>query len=133
MADAEAQQAPQPQHPTPRVIHFATGNKKKLEEARRALPGRRAGRASRSCFSRRSRARAAAKRFPRPAGAARRSIQLPGAARTHPGSPRPAPMHQVVAILEAGQKLPFSVDSVKIDLPELQARPGAARAGPLFG
>ncbi|KAI8475989.1 MAG: inosine triphosphate pyrophosphatase-like protein [Monoraphidium minutum] len=54
-------QPPQPQHPTPAVIHFATGNKKKLEE--------------------------------------------------------------VVAILGAGQKLPFSVESVKIDLPELQGEP----------
>ncbi|GBF95268.1 inosine triphosphate pyrophosphatase [Raphidocelis subcapitata] len=53
--------AAQPQHPTPATIHFATGNKKKLEE--------------------------------------------------------------VVAILGAGQKLPFSVDSVKIDLPELQGEP----------
>lgn len=51
----------QPQHPTPAVIHFATGNKKKLEE--------------------------------------------------------------VVAILEAGQKLPFTVESVKIELPELQGEP----------
>lgn len=27
---------------------------------------------------------------------------------------------QVVAILEAGQKLPFTVDAMKIDIPELQ-------------
>lgn len=37
MAQAQAHddpQPPQPQHPTPPVIHFATGNKKKLEEVR---------------------------------------------------------------------------------------------------
>lgn len=30
---------------------------------------------------------------------------------------------QVVAILEAGQQLPFRVDSVALDLPELQGEP----------
>ncbi|KIY98646.1 nucleoside-triphosphate pyrophosphatase [Monoraphidium neglectum] len=61
MVQHEDPQPLQQQHPTPAVVHFATGNKKKLEE--------------------------------------------------------------VVAILGAGQKLPFTVDSVKIDLPELQGEP----------
>lgn len=59
-ASSSSQQQQMPQYPTPPVIHFATGNKKKLEE--------------------------------------------------------------VVAILGAGGELPFRVDSVKLDLPELQVR-----------
>lgn len=36
------------------------------------------------------------------------------------------PPLQVVAILEAGHQLPFSVEAVKLDLPELQASHMAA-------
>jgi hypothetical protein len=36
---------------------------------------------------------------------------------------------QVVAILAAGHKLPFTVEAVKLDLPELQVSSGLAKAG----
>lgn len=94
----------------PKVVHFATGNKKKLEEVRDggawsgclhvALGGCLAASASRS--------------------ASQCSL-------THPALPPLPP--QVVAILSAGQALPFQVDSVKVDLPELQVRAAVRMEG----